>query len=84
MLTLLEEPTVGFQLQLFIVRARVGLGGRCPSSSSASLLPPSPTPPGWNMKVEIFIEEEFLKVSTLVRTHSYSFIRTFIPSAYIY
>lgn len=45
---------------------------------------PSPTPPGWNMKVEIFIEEEFLKASTLVRMHSYSFIRTFIPSASIY
>lgn len=35
----------------------VGLGGRCPSSSPTSLLP-RPLPPGWNMKVEIFIEDE--------------------------
>lgn len=59
MLTLLEEPTVGFQLPLFIVRARVRLGGRCPSSPSASSLPRFPTPPGWSMEVEILIEEEF-------------------------
>lgn len=43
MLTLLEESAVRFQLELFIVRAPVGLGGRCPSSPSwSSLLPSSP------------------------------------------
>lgn len=32
MLTLLEESAVSFQLELFIVQALGGLGGRCPPS----------------------------------------------------
>lgn len=43
MLTLLKEAAVRFQLELFIVQAPVGLGGRCLSSPSWSpLLPSSP------------------------------------------
>lgn len=85
MLTLLEESAVRFQLELFIVRAPVGLGGRCPSSPSwSSLLPSSAQHTMMEQRGGNIYWGRIFKGVNLSTVHSYYFIQIFIPLAYIY